>query len=167
MAGNEKIMQPYPEGQMKKREYKIVDNHGYFPPVLLEYFNRGDLDLEKSSCSSEVRLEAGRKLAYYHHVGFGSGAKAIDPANIRVDGESGDFSRNLKILDAQDKYFKAIQVVPYEWHSVVEAVCIKDERITADGNLSKALAKIEVGIKKKDLSRALNRIARFFKFGND
>lgn len=158
------IPAPYPEAQMKKREFTVVDNHGYFPEVLLRYCNQGDLDLQESRSTAVVRLEAGRKLAYYHHLGFGSGIKSFDLLKVKVDG--GNAADNYShVLEAQDKYLKAIACLPEEWRNVVIKVCIDDEPIVAPASMNKYMGRQYVACQKFDLARALQRIARFYRFG--
>ena len=149
-----------------KKKITVVDNHKFFPPVLLKYANDGYLELndaegylDRSLTNSTglVRLEAGRWLAYQHYHGFERpyGTHASDFTTERVDGgrnKTGYYTAEY----FQQRYNEAMERVPEAFRAVVVLVCIDNEPIKAPAEWPERERREYVAVKKYDLCRTGN-----------
>lgn len=159
-----------------KKKITVVDNHKFFPPVLLKYANDGYLELndaegylDRSLTNSTglVRLEAGRWLAYQHYHGFERpyGTHASDFTTERVDGgrnKTGYYTAEY----FQQRYNEAMERVPEAFRPVVILVCIENEPIKAPAGWPERERREYVAVKKYDLCRGLDCVRRYMKFNS-
>lgn len=100
--------------------------------VIENYFEQGLLDTVAGKFSPEYRLAAGQQLAIDYYRGRLQSITGIDYEKDRVDvsiKSEPDF-----VLDARDRYLKAIKDVPAEFWGVVNNVCCLDRFIKGVGS---------------------------------
>lgn len=100
--------------------------------VIENYFEQGLLDTVAGKFSPEYRLAAGQQLAIDYYRGRLQSITGIDYEKDRVDvsiKSEPDF-----VLDARDRYLKAIKDVPAEFWGVVNNVCCLDRQVKGVGN---------------------------------
>lgn len=100
--------------------------------VIENYFEQGLLDTVAGKFSPEYRLAAGQQLAIDYYRGRLQSITGIDYEKDRVDvsiKSEPDF-----VLDARDRYLKAIKDVPAEFWVVVNNVCCLDKFIKGVGS---------------------------------
>ena len=100
--------------------------------VIENYFEQGLLNTVAGKFSPEYRLAAGQQLAIDYYRGRLQSITGIDYEKDRVDvsiKSEPDF-----VLDARDRYLKAIKDVPAEFWGVVNNVCCLDRFIKGVGS---------------------------------
>lgn len=100
--------------------------------VIENYFEQGLLDTVAGKFTPEYRLAAGQQLAIDYYRGRLQSITGIDYEKDRVDvsiKSEPDF-----VLDARDRYLKAIKDVPAEFWGVVNNVCCLDRFIKGVGS---------------------------------
>ena len=85
----------------------------------------GYLDFGNPRYSSMERVSAGNKLGSDYRKSHIEGSGVVDPTKVRVDG-GGNSNTPDGVLFAQDRFNKAIRVLPYEFLEVVHRVCCED-----------------------------------------
>lgn len=117
---------------------------------------KGWLDMPDSPYSSDDRLRCGLKLALDYQI--------ISRENLHsghVFNDKVDISRNIEsrsLLNAKDRYNKAIRSIPAEFWPVVRCVCIDEKEPAVPPQMSERQKTYFNYMKRIDLCRGLDRI---------
>lgn len=125
--------------------------------VIEDYFERGLLATVGGKFTPEYRLAAGLQLAFDFYRGRLQSITAIDYEKDRVDTsvkKEPDF-----VLDARDRYIKAMRDVPAEFKGVVSEVCCFDKLIKGVGQ-TKQQKLYNRNMKICDLCRGLDYVIK-------
>ena len=125
--------------------------------VIEDYFERGLLATVGGKFTPEYRLAAGLQLAFDFYRGRLQSITAIDYEKDRVDTSAKkepDF-----VLDARDRYIKAMKDVPAEFWGVVSDVCCFDKLIKGMGQ-TKQQKLYNRNMKICDLCRGLDYVIK-------
>ena len=125
--------------------------------VIEDYFERGLLATVGGKFTPEYRLAAGLQLAFDFYRGRLQSISAIDYEKDRVDTsvkKEPDF-----VLDARDRYIKAMKDVPAEFKGVVSEVCCFDRLIKGAG-LNRSEKEKNKHLQVCDLCRGLDYVIK-------
>ena len=132
--------------------------HGLVKRLTLieRYYFKGWLKYGDKRLDDKIRLDCANRLASdFFFSRFPSNA-AIDWQKERVDGGF-DKSEPERVLDARDRFFKAIRCIPSEFWGVVQSVVLNEQRPKFnDGKFANECA---LYTHKIDLCRGLDRLA--------
>ena len=116
----------------KKKQVKYVTQPQRKLSVIEDYFERGLLGTVAGKWTPEYRFAAGLQLAHDFYRGRLQSITAIDYEKDRVD--TSIKSEPDFVLDARDRYLKAVKDIPAEFKGVVSEVCCMDKLIKGVGN---------------------------------
>lgn len=126
--------------------------------VLEDYFERGLLGIVPSRWTPEYRFLAGQQLALDFYKSRLQSVSAINYEKDRVD-VSASNNEPAYVLDARNRYNKAIKDVPAEFWSVVSEVCCFDKLIKGIGK-TKQQRLYNRNMKLCDLCRGLDYVIK-------
>ena len=129
--------------------------------TLEKYAASGGLDKGKPCYSAVDRLSAGLRLARDYYSARLENLSANDVSKVKVDGR-GCFNRPDNVIDAENRYRRAVAAVPLEFWPVVRLVCIEDRPIEENKNISRRQAQYEVYHAKRLLCFGLDRLIDFY-----
>lgn len=127
------------------------------------YATKGYLDFGSKNFNSNDRVNAGHTLAADYYLGGLNQMSAVNPEKIRVDGGGSIVGAEKKAFH-EDRFRKAIRVIPREFLAVVHHVVIEDKPIKVvgtDREVNKKLFLLRV-----DLCRGLDRLIKFYLQGH-
>lgn len=126
--------------------------------VLENYYFKGWLNMSNTQWSADDRLKAGQRLYgdYYrsHRI-----SRYIDYEKPRVDSSAKTEPEYL--LDARDRFNKAIQSIPADYWPEVREVCCYNRLIKGRG-LTKRQQLYDRYMQMCDLCRGLDYLIRFY-----
>lgn len=142
---------------LKKQGFVIKDGLPYRMTLIERYYSKGWLEYGDKRIDSGIRLDSANQLAAdFYYSRFPSNA-AIDWQKERVDGGFNK-AEPEPVLDARNRFFKAIRSVPREFWPVVQDVVLYETRPDIGGATQLAY-KQELYRMKVDLCRGLDRLA--------
>lgn len=127
--------------------------------TLQVYETKGYLDYGDQKYTSMDRVAVGLQLATDFYLGGLNTVSAVDPGKIRVDGGGGSFGAEKRQFH-EDRYHKAMAIIPTEFREVVRLVVIEDKPIKVIG--SDRQVNKELFLKRVDLCRGLDRLIDFY-----
>lgn len=123
--------------------------------LIERYFRKGWLKFGDKRIDAEIRLDCANRLATdFYFSRFSS--PAVDWQKERVDGGNSKGEPD-RVLDARDRFFKAIRSVPPEFWGVVQSVVLEEKR--PKFMETKKLNEYALFVHKVDLCRGLDRLA--------
>lgn len=125
--------------------------------LIERYYEKGWLNHGDSRLTPEIRLEAADRLAADFYFSRFPQNSAIDWQKERVDGGLNK-TEPAAVLDARDRFFKAIKSIPAEFWPVVQDVVLYETRPDI-GGATKAMYNELLAVFKRDLCRGLDRLA--------
>ena len=129
----------------------------FYKKSLLEiWYSKGWLDLPNSKYGADDRLRCGMALALDYHIIERTNLHSGHSFNTKIDISDSAESRGL--LDAKDRYNKAIRAVPAEFWPVVRQICIEEREIAAPAEMSERQKTYFYYLNRIDLCRGLDRI---------
>ena len=136
----------------------IVKKNGkiYKLSTLEIWYSKGYLDYEYSKYSAEERLECGLKLALDYHIINRANLHSSHLINTKVDNNKSP--QSVALMNAMNRFNKAIRSVPKEFWSVVRYVCIEDKELIAPKHFSERQKSYFLYLHRIDLCRGLDRI---------
>jgi len=143
---------------MKKKAVKYATQPQRKLSVIEDYFERGLLGTVAGKWTPEYRLSAGLQLANDFYRGRMSSISAINYEKDRVDTSISNNDPDF-VLDARDRYQKAIKDVPAEFWGVVSEVCCFDKLIKGVGQ-TKQQKLYNRNMKICDLCRGLDYVIK-------
>jgi hypothetical protein len=137
---------------------RLVRKNGiiYKRSVLEMWYDKGWLELENSRFCADDRLRFGLKLALDYYILSKENLHSSYRLNDKVDRSFG--CENNGVLDAKDRYEKAIRNVPAEFWAQVRTVCLEDEEPKAPEGLSERQKAYFYYLYRVDLCRGLDRV---------
>lgn len=121
--------------ELARRGFRRGDDGVYRKLSALErYEESGWLDWGDGRFSSADRKSIGERLAADYHLSRIGSVSALNPEKIRVDGK-GRLITPEEISAAEDRYRKALKLIPAGCRGIVRRVCIDD----CDFSLKKGL----------------------------
>lgn len=143
--------------ELAKRGFTVRDNQVYRLTLIERYFEKGWLEFGDHRLTPEIRLEAADRLAADFYFSRFPQNSAIDWQKERVDGGLNKCEPTA-VLDARDRFFKAIKAIPSEFWPVVQDVVLYETRPDI-GGATKAMYNELLAVFKRDLCRGLDRLA--------
>ena len=116
------------EELVKRGFEKGADGIYRMPNVLETYARNGQLGFGDKMFSADDRVAIGKRFYADFYKSRLSNQGALNLLKVRVDGER---YQNLPeyVLDARNRFFKAIRAIPTPYVSVVCRVCLEDKKI--------------------------------------
>lgn len=142
----------------KKKAVKYVTHPKRRLSVIEDYYERGLLGSVAGKWTPEYRLSAGLQLANDFYRGRLSSVSAINYEKDRVDTSISNNEPDF-VLDARDRYQKAIKDVPAEFWGVVSDVCCFNKLIKGEGKKRYDREKSKF-VKICDLCRGLDYVIK-------
>ena len=124
--------------------------------ILEIWHSKGYLDYEKSQYSSDERLQYGLRLALDFQIINRANLHSGYILNTKIDGINS--KKSISVLNAMNRYNKAIRSVPAEFWSIVRKICIDDCDIIFPKNLSERQRSYYSYLNRIDLCRGLDRV---------
>ncbi len=124
--------------------------------ILEIWYSKGYLEYEKSKYTADERLECGLKLALDYQIINRANIHSGYIQNTRIDKTNN--LQSIALLDAMNRYNKAIKSVPKEFWSIVRKICIDDCDIIFSKNTSERQRAYFYYLSRIDLCRGLDRI---------
>lgn len=117
---------------IKRGIVRTADNKYHKLTMLSKYLVSGWLDFGTRRYSAVDRVSAGLRLYRdYYHSNLNN-VSANDVSRVKVDGHGNGITPEF-VLDAQDKYNKAIRSMPREFWGIVSRVCCEDKGFILNG----------------------------------
>jgi len=149
--------------EAKKRGYVKRKEGGYYKMSVLEkYCAAGYLNLPDSPYSDDDRLRAGLRLAKDYYLGNFNNLQSVKLFLVRIS-SSRESGRDTALF-FNERYLRAVRVVPPEFWQAVRTVCIEDKEITTDIEAKQGtlLYKQYSYHRKMLLSLGLERLVKFY-----
>lgn len=127
--------------------------------VIEHYEQKGLLDNDESKWTAEDRRKVGLRLGEDFYKARLEGVTAIDYSKERVD--TSVKSEPDYVLDARDRYNKAIKSIPSDFFQAVSEVCCYNRLLKGKG-LTKQQRLYDRYNKICDLRRGLDYLIRFY-----
>lgn len=124
--------------------------------VLEIWYSKGYLESEKSVYSADERLRCGLALALDFQIINRANIHSGYIQNSKIDKISQ--SQSVALLDAMNRYNKAIKSVPKKFWSIVRRICIEDNDLIFPKKLSERQRAYLLYMSRIDLCRGLDRI---------
>lgn len=132
-------------------------NGVFYKKSLLEiWYSKGWLDLPDSRYGADDRLRCGMALALDYHIIERANLHSGHIFNTKID--VSDSAESRALLDARDRYNKAIRSVPAEFWPAVRQICIDEKEPVAPAEMSERQKTYFYYLKRIDLCRGLDRI---------
>ena len=125
--------------------------------LIERYYVKGWLKFGDKRLDAKIRLDAANRLASDFYFSRFPSNKAIDLQKERVDGGLNK-TEPEKVLEARDRFFKAIKEIPFEFWEVVQDVVLYENKPNIDCS-NKRVKEYELFRIKNDLCRGLDRLA--------
>lgn len=125
--------------------------------MIERYYLKGWLKFGDKRLDAKIRLDAANRLASDFYFSRFPSNQAIDFAKERVDGGRNKLEPE-RVLEARDRFFKAIKEIPFEFWGIVQNVVLYEKKPVID-DVSHDVYKNELFKAKVDLCRGLDRLA--------
>lgn len=124
--------------------------------LIERYYFKGWLKYGDKRLDAKIRLDCANRLASDFFFSRFPNNQAIDFEKERVDGGRNKIEPE-RVLEARDRFFKAIRSIPSEFWAVVRDVVLNEQR--QKFNNGKFLNECALYAHKVDLCRGLDRLA--------
>ena len=124
--------------------------------VLEIWHSKGFLDYTPSKYSADERLNCGLRLALDAYIINRDNLHSSHRLNTKIDNNNN--TQSAAILEAMQRYNRAIRSVPAEFWPIVRLVCIEDRDLVAPIELSERHKSHFYYMNRVDLCRGLDRI---------
>ena len=135
----------------------IKKNGCFYKQTLLEiWHNKGWLELKNSRYGADDRLRFGLKFMLDYHLANRFNLHSGFIFNDKID--SSVKNESMELLDAQNRYRRAVRSVPSEFWPVVRRVCLEEKEPVVPPQLSERQKTYFYFLCRIDLCRGLDRI---------
>lgn len=130
------------------------------PSVLEVYQKIGYLEYGNKRWSSDDRVKVGNYIHDDYYLAT-HGIQAIDYGKEKVDCFGFKFESE-KVLEAKERFARAMKSIPLEFRKIVFRVCCEDQRIQEDKQLTRWNRKLYLVTQAQLLSLGLDRLIRHY-----
>ncbi len=146
-----------------KKGFMHTDDGIYRRLNALERLSAGGwLDMGTRNISALDRVSVGNRLYRDFYLSRIERVKANDLAKVRVDGR-GSYATPEEIMEAEDRYRKAIKAVPEGAREIVRRVCLEDKEFKLDDSLNRYEAGKEKARQATLLCVGLDEVGKFYR----
>lgn len=124
--------------------------------VLEFWYSKGYLEFNKSQYTADERLKYGLRLSLDFQIINRANIHSGYIQNSKIDKINN--SQSVALLDAMNRYNKAIKAVPKEFWSIVRKICIEDKELKIPEKISERQKAYFLYLSRIDLCRGLDRI---------
>lgn len=128
--------------------------------VLDVYGKIGYLNYGNKRYTADDRIRVGKRLHDDYYIAT-HGIQAIDYSKERVD-VSVTNNESDKVLEAKEKFARAMKSMPLEFRRIVFRVCCEDKRIVEPERLTRWNRKLYLATQAQLLSLGLDRLVKHY-----